>query len=494
MTQQDVSSVIDNAEFPHWPKPEPIQAELLPVEPFDYDLVPDVMAPWLRDIADSLQCPPDYLLVPLYCSLGALMGRKLGIRPQARTIWTETPNLWGMIVGRPAAMKSPSMKEVMKHIARLEYTARKKHEAEMIEYKQQSEAYEEEKRKASKQAVTGSFNLRAPVKPKAKRYIVVDSTYEALGIVLASNPNGVMNFRDELIALLKTLDQEQNIAARGFFLSAWNGTQSYSFDRIGRGSVHIEAACVTLMGGTQPGRLADYISKAEGAGDDGMIQRFSLLVWPDLDPEFKDHDHYPDTYAREQAWAVFDRLDKFEPSAIGAEQGAADDIPFLRFDDVAREEFAAWRRGHEQRLRSGELHPALESHLGKYRKLVPALALINHMVDVGHGPVGASSLLRALACAAYLESHARRAYAAGSVSTAQAAAKAISRRIKDGSLKGLFTARDVHQKNWTNLSHREHVAEGLAMLEELHWVRKHTDDGTGGRPKEVYTINPKVSP
>jgi putative DNA primase/helicase len=36
----------------------------------------------------------------------------------------------------------------------------------------------------------------------------------------------------------------------------------------------------------------------------------------------------------------------------------------------------------EKRLR-GDLHPALESHLAKYRKLVPALALICHLVDGG---------------------------------------------------------------------------------------------------------------
>ncbi len=494
MTQQDVAGLIDQATPSHWPEPEGIQAELLPVEPFDYDLVPDAMVPWFRDIADRMQCPPDYLMVTLYSSLGALIGRKVGIRPQARTDWTEVPNIWGMIVGRPAAMKSPSMKEILRPIQRLETIARQKHEVEMMEYRQRLEAYEDAKKKASKQSGHGTFSLRPPVEPKAKRYMVVDSTYEALGGVLASNPDGVLNYRDELISLLKTLDQEQNIAARGFFLSAWNGTQSYSFDRITRGPTYIEAACVTLLGGTQPGRLTDYISKAQGAGDDGMIQRFSLMVWPDLGQEFQECDRYPDSYAREAAWGVFERLDKLIPSAIGADQGQFDDIPFLRFDDAAREEFAGWRRGLEQRLRSGELHPALESHLGKYKKLVPVLALINHLVDVGHGPVGMPALLKSLACAHYLESHARRAYGAGAESVARAAAKALVQRIKSCNLRGPFTARDVHQKGWANLSDRNQVAEGLSLLEELNWVRKHTDTETGGRPKEVYTVNPKVLP
>jgi hypothetical protein len=53
-------------------------------------------------------------------------------------------------------------------------------------------------------------------KPKAPRYVVNDATYEALGVILADNPNGTLAFRDELVSLLKTLDREEHIAARGF--------------------------------------------------------------------------------------------------------------------------------------------------------------------------------------------------------------------------------------------------------------------------------------
>src|SRR5262249_25157160 len=66
--------------------------------------------------------------------------------------------------------------------------------------------------------------------------------------------------------------------------------------------------------------------------------------------------------------------------------------------------------GLERRLRSDELSPALEGHVAKYRKLVPALALIDHLVEGGAGDVGKESLLRALAMAEYLETHARRVY------------------------------------------------------------------------------------
>jgi len=59
------------------------------------------------------------------------------------------------------------------------------------------------------------------------------------------------------------LDREEFAPARGgFFLSAWNGTLGYTFDRIVRGATHIEAACQSLLGSTQPGRISEYIRRA----------------------------------------------------------------------------------------------------------------------------------------------------------------------------------------------------------------------------------------
>ena len=74
------------------------------------------------------------------------------------------------------------------------------------------------------------------------------------------------------MSLLKWLDREDNAAARGFYLTAWNGDSGYTFDRIGRGlNLHIPALCLSLLGSTQPGRLAGYVRTAlqGGAGDDG---------------------------------------------------------------------------------------------------------------------------------------------------------------------------------------------------------------------------------
>jgi hypothetical protein len=304
--------------------------------------------------------------------------------------------------------------------------------------------------------------------------------------------------RDELIALLKHLDRDDQAPARGFYLSGWSGTQPYTFDRIGRGTQHVEAVCLSVLGNTQPARIAEYVrhANAGGAGGDGLIQRFGLMVWPDAPGEWKNVDEYPNSEARDAAWGVFDRLSKLDEAAafsLGALKGPYDKVPSLRFDEAAAAEFLAWRTDLEGRVRSGEMSPALEGHLAKYRKLVPALALMNHLANGGDGLVSLEALLTALSFAKFLESHARRLYSAGSEGE-RAAAKAILTRIRRKDLGDGFTARDIHQRDWAHLTDRDDVQRGLDLLTDLDHVAPSTPapGGRGGRPKITYAINPRT--
>ena len=171
---------------------------------------------------------------------------------------------------------------------------------------------------------------------------------------------------------------------------------------------HIDAACVSMIGTTQPGRMADYIRRASKENDDGVIQRFGVLSWPDASPDWKNVDRWPDSNARERAWATFERLASLDPDSVDAQNDKFDALRFLRLDPTAQAAFDQWRGNLEKSVRTGDLGPALESHLSKYRKLVPSLALINHLADDGVGPIREASLLRALAAAEYFEAHARQ--------------------------------------------------------------------------------------
>ncbi|MFO1213676.1 MAG: DUF3987 domain-containing protein [Burkholderiaceae bacterium] len=86
--------------------------------------------------------------------------------------------------------------------------------------------------------------------------MVADATYEKLGEIFVSNPGGVLSVRDEMRGLFLHLAREESATARAFYLQAWSGG-SYHFDRIGRGTVTVDDARLSMIGGIQPGPLSD---------------------------------------------------------------------------------------------------------------------------------------------------------------------------------------------------------------------------------------------
>jgi hypothetical protein len=72
-----------------WPQPKPLPSGLPPVHPFDLAFMPDALRPWIDDIANRLQCPPDYVAISAIVALGSVIGRRVGIKPQVKTDWVE---------------------------------------------------------------------------------------------------------------------------------------------------------------------------------------------------------------------------------------------------------------------------------------------------------------------------------------------------------------------------------------------------------------------
>ena len=493
-----------------WPDPCPLPESLLTVDPFNLDLMPKKLRPWVADVTERMQCPPDFAAVSLMGGLGSLIGRKVVIRPQAKNDWQETGNMWALLIGRPGVLKSPAMEEALRPLKRLSAKAEEEFKKARLAYGVVANVAklraQENMRKATKLLqkelsadISYLFTADDEVpEPTLRRYIANDTNVASLGVLLQQNPNGLMVFRDELVSLLDYLDQEENASERGFYLTAWAGNSSYTFDRIVRGlDLHIDGICLSMLGSTQPGKISRYLSRAVrgGRGDDGLIQRFGLLVWPDVSSAWTNVDRSPDKDARTAAFQVFEDLENLDWHGIGAKRdrgadGDEDGLPYLRFGPDAIERFVEWRTDWEKRLRSGDLHPALKSHLAKYRKLVPGLALISHLVDVGTGFVGLAELERALAWAKYLETHARRAY--GSVSAVSATtANAIIAKIRSGALKSEFRSHDVWRPGWSKLDDSKIVRAGLGMLVDYDWLRVRNVQ-TAGRPASIYVVNPKI--
>jgi hypothetical protein len=485
-----------------WPEPEELKATLPPVMPFDLLLLPKVFRDWVSDIADRMQCPIEFLAVGAMVASGAAVGNRAGVQPkQLDTGWVEVLNFWGAAVGRPGVMKSPALAQVLMPLRQLESAAQNAFSATQAQYEIDKMKYVADKKVIEAQIKKGATILPnqlpvLPVEPQPQRYLVNDSTYQKLGDVLSGNPHGLLVFQDELSGLLMRLDTNGQEPARAFYLEAWNGQQDYTFDRMERGTVRIPRLCFSLLGGLQPSKLREYLRSAVygGKGDDGLAQRLQMLVYPDISPKWVQVDRLPDVAAAIAADDVFKRLATLDPIALGARQHYPDSIPVFSFTEDAQVLFNTWWSKLENNLRSEEHHPALESHISKYRKLVPALALLNHLIIGGQGTIGIDSLKRAIGWQEFLLTHATRAYAAVTSATMDSA-KALSRHIERGALKDGFTVRNVYRNNWSLLSSVKEAAEAVEVLVDLGWLRVAQDkqvNGTDGRPTVRYFINPRL--
>jgi hypothetical protein len=254
------------ASAEHWPTPKPIPSDLARVDAFALDFLPVRLAPWIDDIATRLQCPPDYPAITAMTALGAVLGRKIAIKPQMKTDWIEIANVWGAFIGPPGMLKSPAMNEALRPIHCLEAEAVRNNEIAQQAYAAGLDAFRLRKQVATalareelKKTLKGDNHSRRidlelgeqPQQPTPVRYRTNDTSYEALAELIADNPTGMLVERDELVSLLRHLDRNDQAVARGFFLTGWSGTQPYTLDRISRGTRHIEAVCISVLGNSQ---------------------------------------------------------------------------------------------------------------------------------------------------------------------------------------------------------------------------------------------------
>jgi putative DNA primase/helicase len=463
------------------------------------------------DIAHRMQCPPDFPAVAAVVAISSLIGARAVIQPKARDDWQVVPNLWGMTIGRPGVKKSPALNEALKQLRRLAVTEFERLETAQAEWEtdcklaELAKADREKKAKglaskdkaAARAMLTPNPEDQPPPEPKARRYIVNDATVEKLGEILVDNPWGTLAYRDELYGLLTSLDKQGQEGARSFYLTGYDGNQGYTFDRIIRGSVHIPNVCIAMIGGIQPGRIQEYVrgAVAGGSGDDGLLQRFGLAVWPDVAGEYIHVDQWPDTPAKTTAWAVFDRLSKLQPAS-------ETDPVVWRFTPEAQALFVEWLIPFETEIRGDALHPAMVSHLAKYRKLIPALALVFALIDTPDSGnlIGVDELIRALAWGDYLRSHANRLYAAAVMPETTDAATLLSKiragklADSDGVIFASFTPRQIAVKGWAGLGTPDAVRNAAGVLADYDFLRLELvpSGATGGRPSERYAINPAL--
>ena len=527
-----------------WADPKPINHTLPPVASITKDMLPKPLYDYAINTAERLGVPIEFVAVPLVVALGSVIGTKVAIMPKRYDNWDIVPNLWGAIIGKPSSKKSPSITEAMKPLDNLVSKARADYELNKQEHETQKLINDSKAKIAEKELKKLADTLASQTDdddgtdkvtdddlrqkatfiadskkqdesiPIPRRHMVGNITMEKLGEIENQNNNGVLQFRDELSGFLSSLEKDSEQEQRAFYLSGFNGTGSEMVDRIGRGSLFIENHCLSVMGGIQPDKLEMYLEQTmRGLGNDGLMQRFQMMVYPDPLPRRKEKDIAVNKESRDAVYELFiaaDGLFEVKLASYGAnEPNEYYKRPYFRFTDDAYNVFMDWYDALQAKADDTE-HEVIAQHLLKYGRLIPALALIFHLVDcieVGSrlGGVSLNALKAAIAWGDMLETHMLRVYSC-ITDNSHLKASLLSNKIlamlkkpsdrtdKTDWISHGFTARSLKRKNWKGLTDDNAVQTAIDVLIEHDWLDYKEVKSTvqGGRPTERYWINPKL--
>lgn len=509
---------MDEARADGWLQPLPLPDLLPPVPEFSPDLLPNALRPMVVDAGERMQVPLDFIAIPLVVAISSVIGRQCGIAPKQFDNWTVIPNLWGAVVAPPAAKKSPAIKAALAPLQKLASEAHEAYEdkrnraaagLEVIEAKIKAvrsaikvaaKHGNDDEIKDLENSLTDLIQKSASATPCERRFKTNDFTIEKMADLLLKD--SILAEADELTGLLKNLEKSGHETYRAFVLTAWNGDSGFTIDRIGRGTTHIPALCLSIIGGIQPDPLQEYFKGPlkDGSGNDGLLQRFQLTVYPDIPKRYEHIDRKPDKKAQDRVNFLFQQLKSISAGDFNIEpiEGSSD-VPVFRFTSEAQTFFNNWVTTLERRILAGDFKsPMMASHVAKYRSLFPSLALnfeIVEMLDQRSlvGTVSIESAILAERWCKFLEAHANRIYS--KIADAQiVSAHELAQKIRTGKVKDGNTIRSIYRPHWTNLDEKEKVEAALSVLQEAGWIRKckvQSKSGDGA-PSEVIRINPML--
>ena len=505
------------AEPGSWSRPGEIQSKTLPVKALRPELIPEPFRDWLADVSLRMQTPADFPVISTIVIISSVIGAGCGIRPKQLDGWEVIPNLWGACIGRPSVcLKSPSMKEALGLLDRLQHVygqifEREKKESD-FDGMVSGAIVKDLKARLDKEAKKNTMDAKeldmlraefmaasesAEQQPARRMFKSNETTIQSMTLLQSQNPRGVLVFRDELTGLLVKWDREDGADERAYFLEGWNGNGSYVDVKIARGVTEAKSICISLLGGIQPDKLKGYLNQAQKGGNDGLIQRLQLAVWPDEPQAWQLIDTTPNKEHKQNAFVILQKLAEMDFIEYGATQEERDDRPFFRFDEAGQAVFNAWLTRLQTEIIPTEENPLMVEHFGKFRSLMPSLALVFHLIDIAdgkaRGAVSERAALLAVDWCGYLESHARRIYAMAATPEQEAAVK-LAEKIKAGSLPNPFTTRDVERKGWHGLGTSGAIKEACQILEDEGWLLEQLPEmpATGRRRLPEYHINPLV--
>lgn len=453
-------------------------------KPFPVAMLPEPLAAFVRRGAKAIGCDPSYITMPALTACAAAIGTTRTIR--LNNAWSEPCIIWSAIVGESGTQKSPAFRLAMKPLHEAQGVAMQSHTEAMSEYDRRVEAYDADYR-SWKRGGDGEPPEK-PEPPIAPRFIVADTTVEALAPMLADNPRGLLMARDELSGWIGGFDRYSNGkgADVSHYLSMFNGDRLIYDRKTNRESIYIPRASLSICGGIQPAILDRALGREHR--DSGLAARLLLAHPPRRPKRWTDEDIDPAVEAKYAR--LIDGLRELRHAPIRAEDGQPEPVA-LPLDAEALKMFADFvdRHGDEQLGMTGDLAAAWS----KIEGYCARLALIVHCVRVVTGDrtltdperIDAASMTVGIQLARWFGGEAKRIYAAfGATDEEREQSKLVEIIQRKG---GKVTVRE-----WHRARHHDTRVDAEAELSDLeaagYGTLAYAEQTGPGRPTLTFTL------
>jgi hypothetical protein len=459
--------------------------------PFPVDALPEPLSSFVLEAAAAIGCDEAYLGLPALTAAGAAIGttRRLGLKAG----YAAPPILWSVIVGESGTAKTPALNAVLDPVREHEGRLREEHRLELDEYEVGLEVYEKARAAWRSSKASDEDPPRKPAEPAGRRALVVDSTVEALAVVMADNGRGLLLARDELAGWLGSFDRYAGKSGGGsdesFFLSAYNGIP-HDVDRRtgGRRTIHVRQAALSITGGIQPAVLR----RALGAErrESGLLARLLLAAPPPRPQKWTEAE--VSIFTRQAYSDLLARLYALQPDLDAQGREAA---RLVRLSPEARRLWIDFHDLHADEL--AEHVGDLAAAWSKLRDTCARIALILHEARIAAGEkideleVDANCMQRAIVLVEWAKHEVVRVYRILGESDVDRSARHADEKLVSWIRRreGSATAREVVTGcRWIQTS--DDAKAALDRLEAAgagRWEDRPAGD-RGGKPTRQFTL------
>ncbi len=451
---------------------------------FPTELLPEPAGGFVRAAAEALRVDEAFVALPLLSALAAAVG---GAREaKVKQSWREPAILWTAIIGESGSGKSPALREVLRFVRHRQAAAMRTYREALQRYEADKLNYERELAAWKRSRDDALPMPEAPEPPACQRYVVSDTTTEALAPLLLQNPKGVLLACDELGQWTGGFDRYRKGAGHAdlqHWLSMHVG-DAITVDRKHSAPIFVRNAIVSVTGGLVPDSYRRLIVAEHSS--DGLLPRLLVAMPPRRKRGWTDATIDPGVrYAVE---SVFGQLYGLEPTLD--EHGDPRPAPVL-LDDEARRAFAAFVDEVDGRTR--EARGVEASIWSKAPAHAARLALVLHFTRWADGaadeePIEVCDVAAGVEMGRWFALEALRVLAELEAAGEREELEALAKRIERWG--GAVTARELVQRDRRFRGNLELARAKLRELADAGFGRiVHDPPGPqGGRPSERFVV------